>query len=73
MSGESKVALRAAKVAGIIMSICDLYNVSVQRATDIYYRSVTSDMIEEGVADLQCRSNKYLATVIWDEFNEQHC
>lgn len=29
-----------------------------------------AEMIEEGIADLQCRSDKYLASIIWDEFQE---
>ncbi len=70
MTEESKMSLRATKVANIIISLCNLYGISLQDATDIYYRSITSDLIEEGVADLQCRSDKYLATLIWDEFQE---
>ena len=26
----------------------------------------------EGVADLHCRSDKYLATEIWNEYQEKH-
>ncbi|MDE6335529.1 MAG: DUF3791 domain-containing protein [Muribaculaceae bacterium] len=52
------------------MSLCELYKVSLKDATDIYYRSTTSDLIEEGVADLQCRSHKYLATLVWEEYQE---
>ncbi len=70
MTEESKLAIRATKIARIIMSICDLYNVSLQFATDIYYKSTTADLIEEGVADLQCRSDKYLASLVWDEHTE---
>ena len=70
MTEESKLSLRATKVANIIISLCNLYGISLKDATDIYYRSITSDLIEEGVADLQCRSDKYLATLIWDEFQE---
>ena len=70
MTEESKMALRAAKVANIIMSLGELYKVSLKDATDIYYRSTTSDLIEEGVADLQCRSDKYLATLVWEDYQE---
>lgn len=70
MTLESKIVLRANKIAHIIMSICDLYNITLQDATDMYYESMTADMIEEGIADLQCRSDKYLATLIWEEFHE---
>ncbi|MDE5858475.1 MAG: DUF3791 domain-containing protein [Muribaculaceae bacterium] len=68
MTEESKVALRATKVANIILSLSEMYNFSIQDATDIYYKSVTSGLIEDGIADLQCRSNKYLASLVWDEY-----
>ncbi|WP_302320640.1 hypothetical protein [uncultured Duncaniella sp.] len=34
------------------------------------YESETSDLIEEGVADLYCRSDKYLAILVWEEYKE---
>ena len=67
MTEESKLAFQANKSANIIKSLCDLYGLSLQDATDIYYQSDTSELIENGIADLQCRSDKYLATLIWDE------
>lgn len=70
MSEESKLAFQAGQSANIIESLSNLYGLSIQEATDVYYRSETSELIEEGVADLQCRSAKYLATLIWDEHNE---
>ena len=70
MTEESKLAFQANKSANIIKGLCDLYGVSLQKATDIYYQSDTSELIEDGIADLQCRSDKYLATLIWDEYQE---
>ncbi len=70
MTEESKMVFLANKSANIIKSLCDLYGTSIQEAADIYYQSDTSELIEEGVGDLQCRSNKYLATLIWDEHQE---
>ena len=70
MTDESKLAFQAGKSANIIMSMCELYGLSLQEAADIYYQSDTSELIEEGVADLQCRSDKYLASVIWEEHQE---
>lgn len=67
MTNESKVVLRARKNARIINSICELFQVSVQEATDRYYSSDTCSLIEEGVADLHCRSDRYLATLVWEE------
>jgi len=70
MTDESKLAFQANKSANIIKSICCLYGVSLTEATDIYYQSETSELIEDGVADLQCRSDKYLASIIWEEYQE---
>lgn len=70
MTEETKLAFQAAKSANIIKGLCDLYGISIQAATDIYYQSDTSELIEEGISDLQCRSDKYLATLIWDEYLE---
>lgn len=69
MNDETSLVLRGDKCAGIIESMCELYGLSIADATDIYYESETAQLIEEGVADLHCRSNKYLATLIWEE----HC
>lgn len=64
---ETDIALRATKNAGIIEALCELYNLSVVDAANLYYTSETSKLIEEHVADLNCRSNKYLATLVWEE------
>ncbi len=71
MTIESKTVLRANKSANVIMSMCDLYNISLEKGTDIYYKSDIADMIEDGVADLHCRSDKYLATLVWDEYSNK--
>ncbi len=69
MTKESELVLRAGKCAAIIRSICSLYGTTKDEAVDMFYRSQTATFIEEGVADLQCRSDKYLATLVWEEFN----
>lgn len=70
MSDESKLALRSAKIARIIENISEMFNVSLQEATDIYYNSETANLIDEGVADLHCRSEKYLAEEVWLEHQD---
>lgn len=67
MSDEGKLILHAAKVARIIECISEMYDVTLNEATDIYYNSETANLIEEGVADLHCRSDKYLAEEVWLE------
>lgn len=71
MSEESKQVLRGAQCARIIVCISEMFGVSLDEATDIYYRSETSNMIEEGIADLHCRSDKYLAEEVWREYQDQ--
>lgn len=71
MSDETRQILRSAQCARIILCICEMYGVSVQEATDIYYESVTANLIEEGIADLHCRSDKYLASLVWEEHQEE--
>lgn len=70
MTEESKLAMRATKCANIITSLCSLFGISLQQATDIFYNSETAGLIEDGIADLQCRSDKYLATLVWEEYQE---
>lgn len=71
MTEDSRTIMRAHKNANIIMSLCELYGISIIEATDIFYKSETSELIEKGIADLHCRSEKYLATLIWEEYQEQ--
>lgn len=71
MTDESKMVMRSTKCANIIIALGELYGLSYQEATDIFYSSETAELIEEGVADLQCRSDKYLASLVWEEFQEK--
>lgn len=72
MTAESKLILHGNKYANIIMSMCELFGISLQKVTDIFYNSETSVLVEDGVADLQCRSDKYLATLVWEKCQECH-
>ena len=56
-----------AKFARIISEIRKMYNVSLDDAMDMFYNSETMQLMEEGVADLHCRSEKYLAEEVWRE------
>lgn len=72
MTQESIMVFRASKNANIIKAICELSGLSLQNAIDIFYGSETAGLIEDGVADLQCRSDRYLATIILEEYKEKH-
>lgn len=69
---ETDLALRANKNAAIILALTELFSVSLLDATNIYFQSDTARLIEEKVADLHCRSEKYLATVVWEEYQEKN-
>ena len=42
----------------------------LDKATDIFYSSETASMIEDGIADLHCCSDRYLAGEVWREYQE---
>ena len=67
ISEKSRQVILDRKIARIIEAYSIRYGVSLEEATNIYYNSVTSQMIEEGIADLHCRSDKYLAEELWLE------
>ena len=60
-------AILEAKFARIISEMSKMYNVSLDDAMDMFYNSETMQLMEEGVADLHCRSEKYLAEEVWRE------
>ena len=62
-------AILEAKFARIISEISKMYNVSLDDAMDMFYNSETMQLMEEGVADLHCRSEKYLAEAVWCEYH----
>lgn len=71
MSDVVNLVLRGDKCAAIIRSMSELFDLTITEAVDIYYQSETAQLIEEKVADLHCRSEKYLATLVWEEYNEK--
>lgn len=71
MSDVVNLVLRGDKCAAIIISMSELFGLTITEAADIYYQSETAQLIEEKVADLHCRSEKYLATLVWEEYNEK--
>ena len=64
-------AILEAKYARIIEEISNMYSISLDEAMDMFYHSDTMQLVEEGVADLHCRSDKYLAEEVWRERNSQ--
>lgn len=67
---EAFHSILEAKYARIINEISQMHSVSLEEAMDIFYNSPFLPLLEEGVADLHCRSDKYLAEEIWREREE---
>ena len=71
MRDEAFHAILEAKYARIIEAMSQQHDVSLEEAMDIFYNSPLLPLIEEGVADLHCRSDHYLAEEIWQEYVAQ--
>ena len=52
MNEDSRQIIKSARCARVIQMLSTMYGISLSEATDMYYNSETSNMIEEGVADL---------------------
>ena len=61
-----------AKFARIIAAIDLRLDVPIPDAMSIFYNSDTAKMIENGIADLHCRSDEYLAEEIIREYQESN-
>ena len=68
---EAFYAILEAKYARIIEAMSQLHDMSLEEAMDIFYNSPLLPLIEEGVAELHCRSDRYLAEEIWREHVEK--
>lgn len=64
---EGYYTILQAKYARIIEAMSQMHNITIEKAIDIFYNSPLLPLIEEGVADLHCRSDKYLAEEIWND------
>ena len=67
---DSKNIIIQAKNARIITILAEKFDGSLNKAMDVFYLSATAQMIQDGVADLHCRSDRYLAEEIYREYTE---
>ncbi|MBO7144722.1 MAG: DUF3791 domain-containing protein [Salinivirgaceae bacterium] len=69
---EANETILEMKYARIIKAMADMRNITLEEAMDIFYNSQTFNLINDGVADLHCRSDLYLAEEILMEYDEKH-
>ena len=56
--------LLARKYAHVIAALADRKCVDLRESMDIFYKSYTYTEMREGISDMHCRSDKYLAEEI---------
>ncbi|MDR1204360.1 MAG: CRISPR-associated helicase Cas3' [Peptococcaceae bacterium] len=67
---EERAFLLRQKYPEIVVSLARRANVSLRRAMDMLYSSETYDDIINGVSDMHCRSDEYLAEEVLIEYRE---
>ena len=60
------------KYARIIECFAEKMQMSLDDAMDFFYRSELYVLISEGVSDLHCMSDQYLADELADEYMQKH-
>ena len=70
---EGRQIILQMKYARIIDGIAREMGISREEAMDRFYHSDTFQMINEGIADLHCRSDKYLIDEFCMEWKDKHC
>lgn len=68
---EGYYAILDAKYARIIEAISQMHHISLDDAMEMFYNSDLQQLMSEGVADLHCRSDLYLAEEVWNEMHRQ--
>lgn len=64
---EGRQTILQMKYARIIRCMSEMYGLTLEEAMNRFYTSRTLEFIREGVSDLHCRSDKYLADEVMME------
>ena len=57
-------AILQLKYESVIIALSELKNIPLRQALDIFYKSEVYVEMREGISDMHCRSDKYLAEEI---------
>jgi len=60
------------KYARIVKLFAEQTGLTYEQALDFFYKSKTFELISEGVADMHCLSDEYLAEELMIERDKQH-
>lgn len=67
---EANKTVLQMKYARIVNLFAKETGMSLEDALSFFYNSITYELISEGVADLHCRSDEYLADELMLEYKE---
>lgn len=60
------------KYAHVIAAVSERQHIDLSKAMDIFYKSYTYQEMREGISDMHCRSERYLAEEIELEKNSHN-
>ena len=60
--------IKQLKYARIIQLFAEERGISLAKAMDMFYHSITFQLLQEGIADLHCRSDLYLVDELKGEY-----
>ena len=55
--------------SAVIKTFAEMGNIPLRKAMDLFYKSQIYQEMSEGISDMHCRSEKYLAEDLMQEFN----
>lgn len=58
------------KYARVVSLLAERAGLSYEQALDVFYHSVTYDLIRNGISDMHCMSDGYLVQDLLDEIHE---
>lgn len=67
---EANPILLQKKYARVIESFAEVVGISMREALDFFYKSIIYKEMREGISDMHCRSDGYLAEELRDEYEE---
>ena len=59
------------KYARVVQCFSEITDISLDEALDFFYHSDVYMLISEGVSDMHCMSDRYLAEELSDEYREK--
>lgn len=69
---EANKTILQMKYARIIQIFAQQVHVSLENALEFFYESYVYRMMNEGIADMHCRSDGYIAGLLKEEWSASH-